>query len=147
MKLLITSLLFLCPFAGGAQDAAAPKGTEPVEHSYVIHNFKTESGVTLPEATIVYGTYGKLNAAGDNAILLPSHYMAEMHGYDWLIGKGRALDPEKEFLITSELFGNGRSSSPSNTPELLHGPRFPTMTIRDNVEAVHELLTKELGVR
>ena len=60
---------------------------EPVQHEYVIKNFRTESGVVLPEAKIVYGTYGKLDAAGDNAVLLPSHYMAEMHGYGWLIGR------------------------------------------------------------
>ena len=124
---------------------------EPVQHEFVIENFKTESGVVLPEAKIVYGTYGKLNAAGDNAVLLPSHYMADMHGYGWLIGeggiaKGKALDPAKLFLITSELFGNGRSSSPSNTPEPFHGPRFPVMTIRDNVQAVHQLLIEDLKV-
>jgi homoserine O-acetyltransferase len=72
--------------------------------------------------------------------------MANLHGYEWLIGPGRALDPAREFLIATELFGNGRSSSPSNTPEPLHGPRFPVMTIRDNVEAVHRLLTEELKV-
>lgn len=46
--------------------------------TFVIHDFHTESGVTLPEAKIVYSTYGRLNAAGDNAILLPSHFMADM---------------------------------------------------------------------
>lgn len=39
-------------------------------HEFVIQNFRTEGGVTLPEARIVYGTYGHLNAARDNAILL-----------------------------------------------------------------------------
>jgi homoserine O-acetyltransferase/O-succinyltransferase len=121
--------------------------TEPSQHEFIIQNFKTESGAVLPEARIVYGTYGQLNAAGDNAVLLPSHYMAEMHGYEWLIGPGKALDPTKLFLITSELFGNGRSSSPSNTAEPFHGPRFPVMTIRDNVQAVHRLLTEQLLVR
>ena len=67
-------------------------------------------------------------------------------GYDWLIGPGHALDPGKLFLITSEMFGNGRSSSPSNTPEPLHGPRFPVTTIRDNVDAVHRLLTGQFGI-
>ncbi len=33
--------------------------------------------------------------------------MADMRGYDWLIGPGKALDPARRFLITSELFGNG----------------------------------------
>ena len=126
--------------------AAAPDA-EPVQHEFIVKNFKTENGTVLPEARIVYGTYGKLNAKGDNAILLPSHYMAEMHGYGWLIGPGKALDPTKLFLVTSELFGNGRSSSPSNTPEPFHGPRFPVTTIRDNVEAVHRMLTEQLHVQ
>jgi homoserine O-acetyltransferase len=120
---------------------------EPTQHEFIIENFKTESGTVIPQARVVYGTYGKLNAAGDNAVLLPSHYMADMHGYGFVIGPGKALDPTKMFLITSELFGNGRSSSPSNTPEPLHGPRFPVVTIRDNVEAVHRLLTEQLHVR
>jgi homoserine O-acetyltransferase/O-succinyltransferase len=128
-----------------AQEKA--QNEEPMQHEFVIRNFKTESGVVLPEARIVYGTYGQLNAAGDNAVLLPSHYMANMHGYGWLIGPDKALDPKKLFLITSELFGNGRSSSPSNTAEPFHGPRFPVMTIRDNVEAVHRMLTEQLHVR
>ncbi len=92
-------------------DAAAPASEtlEPTQHEFVVRNFKTESGTVLPEARVVYGTYGELNAAGDNAILLPSHYMAEMHGYGWLIGPGKSLDPKKYFLVTSELFGRRRS--------------------------------------
>ena len=111
-------------------------------HVFAIDNFKTESGTTLPQARVVYGTYGRLNAARDNVVLLPSHYMANHHGYDWLIGPGQALDPSTLFLVATELFGNGHSSSPSNTPEPFHGPRFPVTTIRDNVEAVHRLLTR-----
>src|SRR5271167_3332760 len=129
-----------------AQDAAESKEPQAERHEFVIANFKTESGVTLPQARVVYGTYGHLNAAKDNAVLLPSHYMANFHGYEWLIGADKALDPAKLFLVATELFGNGRSSSPSNTPEPYHGPRFPVMTIRDNVEAVHRLLTEELGI-
>lgn len=137
-------LCLLLPLTAPAQHPADEP--QPVEHTYILRNFHTESGTVLPEARLVYGTYGHLNRAGDNAILLPSHYMANMHGYAWLIGPGKALDPARQFLIATELFGNGRSSSPSNTPEPFHGPRFPVTTIRDNVEAVHQLLTSELGV-
>ena len=142
-------LLFLLSLSFSAAAAAqvAPVKLEPIQHEYVVKNFRTESGVVLPEAHIVYGTYGKLNAAGDNAVLMPSHYMAEMHGYEWLIGPGKVFDPAKDFLITSELFGNGRSSSPSNTAEPFHGPRFPVTTIRDNVNVVHQLLTEDLHVK
>ena len=134
-----------------AQESKPPAAvSSPAEkgerHEFVITNFRTESGVTLPRALVVYGTYGHLNAARDNAVLLPSHYMANFHGYEWLIGPDRALDTSKLYLVATELFGNGHSSSPSNTPEPYHGPRFPVMTIRDNVEAVHKLLTDELKI-
>ncbi len=119
---------------------------QPEQHELTIENFHTEAGATLPRALVVYGTYGHLNADKSNAVLLPSHYMANFHGYEWLIGPDRALDPSKLFLVATELFGNGRSSSPSNTAEPYHGPRFPVMNIRDNVEAVHRLLTEELKI-
>ncbi len=139
MKRLI--LLLCVSSALAAEDATGPE-----RHEFVIPDFHTESGVTLPRALVVYGTYGHLNAARDNAVLLPSHYMANFHGYEWLIGPDRALNASKLFLVATELFGNGRSSSPSNTPEPYHGPRFPVMTIRDNVEAVHRLLTEDLKI-
>src|SRR2546423_741910 len=143
----LTVVLTLGAVSGNAQtppQAPAPHAAE--HHEFVIDNFRTESGVTLPKARVVYGTYGHLNAARDNAVLLPSHYMANHHGYEWLIGPDRALDPSKLFLVATELFGNGHSSSPSNTPEPFHGPRFPVMTIRDNVEAVHRLLADDLKI-
>ncbi len=143
-RLALVAALCLFPLAQAESSTAE---LEPVQHEFVLENFKTESGTVLPEARIVYGTYGRLNAAGDNAVLLPSHYMADMHGYGWLIGPGKALDPGKLFLITSELFGNGRSSSPSNTPEPFHGPHFPQVSIRDNVQAVHSMLVEQLHVK
>ncbi|HET7457227.1 MAG TPA: alpha/beta fold hydrolase [Gemmatimonadaceae bacterium] len=157
VRLLTTSGRLACVVALlasplAAQDttaaaAAAPPRVDRAEHhEFVIENFRTESGVTLPRARVVYGTYGHLNAARDNVILLPSHYMADHHGYEWLIGPGRALDTAKVFLVATEMFGNGRSSSPSNTPEPYHGPRFPVTTIRDNVEAVRQLLERDLHV-
>ena len=138
-------LLLAC--ASVALLPGADTTVSPVRHEFVMTDFQSESGVTLPETRIVYATYGQLNAAGDNAVLLPSHYMANYHGYEWLIGPGKALDPSQLFLVATELFGNGRSSSPSNTPEPYHGPRFPVVTIRDNVQAVHRLLVDELKVK
>ena len=137
--------LVLLPIAALAQATGAdPQATQ---HEYIIKNFSTESKAVLPAAHVVYGTYGTLDAAGDNVVLLPSHFMANLHGYEWLIGPGKALDPTKFFLVTTELFGNGRSSSPSNTPKPFHGPDFPVMTIRDNVNAVHTLLVDELHLK
>ena len=152
-KLAFLALIaqFFVAHAVVARQTANPQAPPSERHEFIIANFKTESGFTLPQARIVYGTYGKLNAVKDNVVLLPSHYLADYHGYEWLIGDDAhgeklALDPSKLFLVATELFGSGHSSSPSNTPEPYHGPRFPVMTIRDNVEAVHRLLTDELKV-
>jgi homoserine O-acetyltransferase len=134
------TLILLCRVVLAQSQVAAE------HHEFVIANFRTEGGAVLPLARIVYGTYGHLNADRSNTVLLPSHYMANYHGYEWLIGSEKALDPGKLFLVATELFGSGGSSSPSNTPEPFHGPRFPQMTIRDNVEAVHRLLIEELKV-
>ena len=137
------ALLGLWSGRASGQSAARP---DLDRHEYGIENFRLEAGGVLPKAVVVYGSYGRLNAEHSNAILLPSHYMADHHGYDWLIGPGGALDTTKVFLVMTEMFGNGRSSSPSNTPEPFHGPRFPMVGIRDNVEAARRLLVDGLGI-
>ena len=57
------------------------------------------------------------------------------------IGPERALDPTRWFVICPGQFGNGASSSPSNT-----SGDFPALTIGDDVEAQHRLLTGHLGI-
>jgi homoserine O-acetyltransferase len=138
-------LFLLCSPSARAQQPAPPPD-HASHHVFTLDHFTFESGATVPNVKVVYGTYGRLNANRDNVILLPSHYLADHHGYDWLIGPGLALDTTRYFLVATELFGNGHSSSPSNTPEPFHGPRFPVATIRDNVEVVHRLLVDQLGV-
>ena len=110
-------------------------------------DFALESGKTLPNAKITYAAKGKLNAAKDNAILAPSHYGADHHGYDYLTGPGKALDTDRYFVIAGSMFANGASSSPSNTPAPFDGPRFPSITIRDNVRATRELVFKQFGIK
>jgi homoserine O-acetyltransferase len=123
-----------------------PAGPDPHRRLFPLGDFRLESGITLPKAQLAYATFGALNAARDNAILLPSWYGSDHHGYDFLIGPGRALDPATYFLVATEMFANGFSSSPSNTPAPFAGPDFPAIAVRDNVEAARRLLTSELGV-
>src|SRR5580704_12458459 len=99
MKTLV--LLMVCRVLAAQNSVSAER------HEFVISNFPTESGTTLPQARIVYATYGRLNAEKSNAVLLPSHYMANFHGYEWLIGAGKPLDPADLYLVATELFGNG----------------------------------------
>jgi homoserine O-acetyltransferase len=108
--------------------------------------FRFESGVEIPNARLSYTTQGALNEDRSNVVLLPSWYSGDHHGYEFLIGKGKALDPEKYFIVSTDMFANGLSSSPSNTPPPFAGPDFPEIAIRDNVNAVHRLLTEELGI-
>ena len=54
----------------GASSATAQRVDRAEHHEFAIENFKTESGVVLPKAIVVYGTYGHLNAARDNVVLL-----------------------------------------------------------------------------
>ena|SRR5256885_2461467 len=99
--LLAALLAALIAPATGQQARAADQA---MHGTFTLPQFTFEGGVTLPEVKVAYGTYGHLDAARDNAILLPSHYMADHHGYDWLIGPGLALDTTRYFLIATELF-------------------------------------------
>lgn len=110
-------------------------------------NFKLESGVILPNAKISYITHGKLNKRKDNLILVPSAYLGDHHGFDYLIKPGKALDPEKYFIVATDMFQNGLSSSPSNTESPYNGPNFPLINIRDNVNAVYRLITEVFKVK
>lgn len=105
-----------------------------------------QSGAVLPRARLAYKTYGRLNGARDNVILLPTFYTGTHVRNEGFFGTGRAIDPAKHFIVSVNLFGNGLSSSPSNTPTPFDGPRFPSTTLFDNVACQYRLLTEVLDV-
>ena len=105
-----------------------------------------QSGEVLPAAKLAYETYGTLNAAKDNVVLLPTFYTGTHHRNEGFFGSGRAIDPARHFVISVNLFGNGLSSSPSNTPPPYDGPRFPKVTLYDNVACQQRLLEEVLGI-
>jgi homoserine O-acetyltransferase len=106
-----------------------------------------QSDETLRAARLAYVTYGTLNSAGDNAVLLPTFYTGTHQRNELLFGSGRAIDPARHFIVSVNLFGNGISSSPSNSRSPQGGPRFPHVTLYDNVVCQHRLLAEHLGVR
>ena len=108
---------------------------------------KLLSGVILPSAKMAYKTYGRLNASGDNVILLPTFYTGTHKRNEGFFGSGRAIDPNKHFIVSVNMFGNGLSSSPSNTSAPYDGPRFPLITLWDNISSQHKLLTEHLKVK
>ncbi len=101
-----------------------------------------ESDEVLPDARIAYCTFGSLNADKDNAIIVPTHYGGTHEHSQYLIGEGRALDPNEYFIVIANLIGNGVSTSPSHGL----GADFPLVTIADNVRLQHRLLTEAFGV-
>lgn len=105
-----------------------------------------QRGATLRNARLAYKTFGTLNAAKDNAIVYPTWYSGQHYDNEWLVGRGMALDPDKYFIIIPNMFGNGLSSSPSNTPEPYNAARFPRVTAYDNVRAQHRLVTEHFGI-
>ena len=108
---------------------------------------KLLSGVILPSAKMAYKTYGRLNSSGDNVILLPTFYTGTHKRNEGFFGSGRAIDPNKHFIVSVNMFGNGLSSSPSNTSAPYDGPRFPLITLWDNISSQHKLLTEHLKVK
>lgn len=108
--------------------------------------FKFQCGLAVPDCKLAYKTFGTLNAAKDNVIVYPTWYSGQHYDNEWLVGEGMALDPGKYFIIIPNMFGNGLSSSPSNTPEPYNADRFPDVTAYDNVMAQHRLITEKFGI-
>jgi homoserine O-acetyltransferase/O-succinyltransferase len=108
---------------------------------------RLQSGMTCRSARLAYQTYGRLNTARTNVIVYPTSYGAQHLDTEWTIGPGRALDPARWFIVIPNLFGNGLSTSPSNTPPPFDQGRYPHFTLTDAVRQQHRLLFEELGVR
>jgi homoserine O-acetyltransferase/O-succinyltransferase len=115
-----------------------------------------ELGGRIESVTIAYRTWGRLNAAGDNAILvlhaLTGDSLAAGPGGWWdpLIGPGRALDTDQAFVICANILGGcqGTTGPASNDPLTgrPYGMRFPLITIGDIVNT-QRALVERLGVR
>ena len=105
-----------------------------------------QSGLKLRGARLAYKTYGELNAGRNNAIVFPTFFGSQHTANEPMIGQGMALDPGKYLIIVPNLFGNGLSSSPSNTHPPYDRARFPKITYYDNIMCQHRLVTERFGV-
>ncbi len=132
-------------------------------HRYTFDALPLQRGGQLGPITVAYETWGKLNANGDNAVLITHALTGSSHAHDaespddtkvawWnpLIGPGRFFDTTRYFVICSNVLGScygttGPSSIDPNTGQT-YGMRFPVITIRDMVETQRKLI-EYLGVR
>jgi len=111
-----------------------------------------ESGGMLPECTIFYHTYGRLNTEGSNVVWVTHALTGSSDAADWwggLIGAGKCFDPEQYFIVCA----NNLGSCYGSTGPLAFNPEkgepyysdFPLVTVRDQVRA-HQLLAAHLGI-
>jgi homoserine O-acetyltransferase len=121
---------------------AAPAMSWPQQSGrFALGDVAVLAGGTIHDATLSWKTHGTLAPARDNVVLYPTSYGAQHPDLEWLIGPDGILDPTRWFIVQADMFGNGLSSSPSNTPD------YPGLvTAWDNVHAQRRLLTEQLGV-
>ena len=122
-----------------------------------------DCGHPLDAYELVYETYGTLNTARDNAVLIchalsGDHHAAGYHAEDELkagwwdncIGPGKPVDTNRFFVVSpNNLGGCGGSTGPlSINPATgrLYGPDFPLVTVRDWVESQARLADR-LGIQ
>ena len=118
------------------------------------HNqpFELERGGILPELTIAFSTYGKLNAAHDNVIWVCHALTADSDVASWwphTVEAGKFLDPTEHFIICANILGSHYGTTgPLHVNPATGRPYykdFPELTIRDMVRA-HRLLADILGI-
>jgi homoserine O-acetyltransferase len=133
---IIIVMLFLWSSGALAQDTLqfANLGDYPLENGQVIRNCR-----------IAYRTFGVLNSDKSNAVLFSTWLAGTTRDLIDLgfIGPGKMADSSKYFIVAVDAFGNGVSSSPSNSK---HQPdqAFPRFSIKDIVNAQHLLLNRYL---
>ena len=122
---------------------------------------RLDSGATLAPLEIAYNTYGTLNADRSNAVLVchaltGDQHVASIHPttgkpgwWSRVIGPGKPLDPERHFIICSNVIGGclGSTGPASTDPKTdqPYGLAFPVITIADMVRA-QAMLVEALGV-
>ncbi|MEJ2245030.1 MAG: homoserine O-acetyltransferase [Acidobacteriota bacterium] len=114
-----------------------------------------ELGERLPQITVAYETYGSLNAAGDNAVLICHALSGDSHvaahdaedspgWWDVVVGPGKAIDTDSFFVICPNVLGGCRGTtgptSLNSETGRRYGDSFPTITTVDIVETQRKLI-------
>jgi homoserine O-acetyltransferase/O-succinyltransferase len=136
---------------------------------FELPSFTTLGGATIERVRVGWESYGELNAARDNAILVTHFFSGNSHaagryrpddelpGYwDAIIGPGKPLDTDRYFVVSSDTLVNLNAKDPDTVttgPASIdpdtgrpYAMRFPVVTVRDFVE-VQKALLDSLGVR
>ena len=136
---------------------------------FTLPSYTTVTGQVIPNVRVGYETYGKLSPRGDNAIFISNFYSGTSHaagryaesdaapGYwDAIIGKGKAIDTDRYFVVAANTLCNLNVKAPGvvTTGPACENPAtgkpygmgFPVVSLRDSVR-VHRALLDALGVK
>ena len=126
--------------------------------TFKLGDWELQSGQSIPNAEIAYKAFGDPRSP---AIIYPSWYSggmlinfqhirnegweetAAIEDNEWLVGTDQVLSPADYYIVITALFGNGQSTSPSNSDI----KPFPKVTFYDNVRAQYKLVTEHLGIK
>ena len=130
-------------------------------HIVELDSIALDGGMTLAPVSVAYETYGELNAARNNAILILHAFSGDAHAagiedetgnlgwWDSMIGPGKGFDTDKYFVICSNVLGGCRGTSgPSSINPATgcpFGMTFPPVTIPDMVR-LQKMLIDHLGI-
>ncbi|KAJ6536018.1 homoserine O-acetyltransferase [Mycena vulgaris] len=124
------------------------------QNIFVVPSFTLECGTELKEAPVAYKTWGRLNEARDNVMVICHALTGSADVEDWwgpLMGRSKAFDPTRFFIFCANTLGSPYgSASPVTTDPSTgrpYGPAFPPTSIRDDVRIHHLVLTQHLRVR
>lgn len=124
---------------------------KPLTHNFKT-SFTTESGVEIQNPKIAYRSWGTLNDAKDNVVLICHALTGNTNADQWfggLIGSDKTINPEKHFIICPNILGSCYGTSGPTTINPKTGKAwqadFPEITIRDIVRFNQKLLD-ELGI-
>jgi homoserine O-acetyltransferase len=154
-------MIFVTPERKGAWRAGDHPGQRQFATLFSKSPLNLESGELFGPLTLAYETWGELNPARSNAILLLHGFSGDSHAagpispghptagwWDHLIGPGRPIDTDQFYLVCPNAFGSCHGSTGPASLDLNgrpFGSRFTSITIRDMVAAEKEL-AKQLGI-
>lgn len=146
------------PFVTGAWRDGDPVGHRAFVDFPELH---LERGGVLPSVRVAYETWGTLNPAGSNAILVEHALTGDSHvvgaagpghaspgWWEGLVGPGRDIDTDEWFVVAANVIGGCQGSTGPASPApdgRPWGSRFPFVTIRDQV-AAEAALADALGI-
>lgn len=127
-----------------------------------LSNLKLESGRELVSAKLAFETWGTLNDDASNAVLVMHALTGDSHAvgsaskqhptegwWNGIIGPGLAIDTDRFYVVAPNMLGGCQGSTGPSTLDKNgreYGPRFPYLTIRDQVQAL-KLFSDVLNIK